>query len=68
MAGKIKHMVDFIIAERTKGKPTLVVTTTTKLILKGIDPAKYTVDSPDDPAVIEKLKQIALEMNVGLES
>ena len=66
MAGKIKQLADAIIAARSQGKATLVVTTRTKLILKGVDPDQYTVDSPDDPAVIDKLKQVAAEMNVTL--
>jgi hypothetical protein len=66
MAGKIKQMLDTIITLRSQGKPTLVITTRTKLIMKGIDPEQYTLDSPDDPAVIEKLRLIAAEMKIAL--
>ena len=66
MAGKIKRMIDSIITERAKGNPIMVSTTTTKLIVKGINPANYTLDSPDDYAVIERLRQIAAEMNVKI--
>ena len=66
MAGKIKQMLDTIITVRSQGKPTLVITTKTKLIMKGVDPDLYGPDSPDDPAVLAKLKQIAADMNVAL--
>jgi hypothetical protein len=33
----------------------------TKLMLKGIDPNKFTVQSPDDPAVIGKLEALLKE-------
>jgi hypothetical protein len=66
MAGKIKKMINCIIAERAKGNPVMVSTTTTKLIVKGINPANYTDDSPDDYFVMEKLRNIAKEMNVKI--
>ncbi len=66
MAGKIKKMIDCIIEERSKGNPIMVSTTKTKLIVKGINPASYTPDSPDDYFVIEKLRKIAAEMNVRI--
>lgn len=56
MAGKIRQMIDSIIKQRSKENPMLVSIVKTKLILKGIDPAKYTLQSDDDPVVIGKLK------------
>ncbi len=58
MAGKIKEMIDAILTKRSKGDPLLLKTTRTKLILKGINPDKYTLSSDDDPAVIEKLEKL----------
>ncbi len=66
MAGMIKRMIDNIIEKKTKGNPTLVLTTKTKFILKGLDPDFYTASSPDDPAIIAKLKTIASEMGITL--
>jgi hypothetical protein len=66
MAGRIKTMVDKIVAQRSKGNPTLVATTRTKLLLKGIDPEKFGLSSPDDPAIIAKLQLLAKELNVTL--
>lgn len=64
MPGAIKKMIDSIIDQRAKGNPSVVGLTKTKLILKGIDPAKFTDSSADDPAIIAKVKQIAVELNV----
>jgi hypothetical protein len=66
MAGQIKMMIDQIIEERSKGNALLVSTTQTKLILKGFDPVKYDASSPDDPAVIARLRQVAADLNVTL--
>lgn len=66
MAGKIKVLIDNLIEQRAKGNPSLESTTRTKLLLKGVDGAKYTASSDDDPAVIEKIRQIAKDMGVQL--
>jgi hypothetical protein len=62
----IKKMIDTIIDQRSKGNPSVVGLTRTKLILKGIDPAKFTATSADDPAIIAQVKHIAVELNVKL--
>jgi hypothetical protein len=36
------------------------------LILKGVNPDRYTAESPDDPAVITKVLAIAAELGVHL--
>jgi hypothetical protein len=66
MAGKIKREIDDIIARRSKGNSTVVQTTRTKLILKGINPDSYTITSADDPIVLEKLRQIAQDLGVAV--
>jgi hypothetical protein len=66
MSGKIKTMIDTLIEKRSKGNPTIVNTTRTKLILKGISPDNYTVLSTDDPVVIEKLNNLAKEWEIKL--
>ena len=62
MAGKIKQMIDMIIAQRAKDNPMLVGVVKTKLMLKGIDPNKFTLQSDDDPAIIAKLEAVAKEL------
>jgi len=66
MAGKIKQQMDALISEVSKSNPILINTTRTKLILKGLNPDKFTQDSPDDPVILEKLKNIAEAFGVNL--
>ncbi len=62
MAGKIKQMIDTIISQRAKDNAMLAGVIKTKLMLKGIDPGKFTPQSPDDPAVIGKLEILMKEL------
>ncbi len=62
MAGKIKQVIDMIIAQRAKDNPMLAGVIRTKLMLKGIDPNKFTPQSDDDPAILAKLDAIAKEL------
>jgi hypothetical protein len=64
MTGKIRKMIDQIIEKKSGGRSVLANVVETKLILKGIDPAKFTASSPDDPAMIARVSQIAAEMGV----
>jgi hypothetical protein len=66
MAGQIKAMLDRIIVERAKGDSVLVPLTRAKLILKGFDPDRFGPNTPDDPAVIARIRQIARELGVSL--
>ena len=59
-------MIDKVIEARAKGNPTIVQTTKTKLALKGINSDNYTKSSADDPAVMARLKDVALELGVTL--
>jgi hypothetical protein len=62
MAGKIKKMIDSIIEQRAKDNAMLAGVIKTKLMLKGIDPSKYTLQSEDDPAVIGKLEALVKDL------
>jgi hypothetical protein len=62
MAGKIKQMIDTIISQRAKDNTMLAGVIKTKLMLKGIDPSKFTSQSPDDPAIISKLEALMKEL------
>lgn len=68
MSGKIKKMIDTIIEQRSKGSPIIAGTVKIKLILKGINPDKFTIYSDDDPVIIKKLEQIAVDLGVDLYS
>ena len=66
MAGQIKRMLERIVDERGKGDDVLRMLTRAKLILKGFDPARYTLTSPEDPATVARVKQVARELGVML--
>lgn len=66
MAGKIKRYIDKIVSERSNGDDLLKEMTKTKLIMKGINPSKYSETSEDDPSVEAKLEAIAKEFNIKL--
>jgi hypothetical protein len=66
MAGQLKQMCERLIQERSKGSATLVVTTRTKLLLKGIPVNDFSDSSPDDPAMMQRLREAAGEMGVHL--
>jgi len=66
MAGKIKQIIDAIVAHRSRGNPTMAGFVRAKLMLKGIDPAAHTDTSSDDPAVLRKLESLARELGVDL--
>lgn len=61
MSGKIRQMIDCIMAQRAKGNPMLERAIKSKLILKGINPAKYTLQSDDNRDVIGKLEKMMQE-------
>lgn len=64
MAGKIKKMIDEIIEERSKGNPAIAEMTIAKLILKGLNPKRFDDNCDDDVVIIEKLMNIAKQLNV----
>lgn len=66
MAGNIRQMIDSIIDKRSKGNPTIALTTRTKFILKGVNPDRFNPQSADDPAILAKVRAIATEMGVSV--
>jgi hypothetical protein len=62
MAGQIKRMIDSIIQQRSKGDPLISIMTRSKLILRGVDPDRFSGDSADDPEVVTLLNVIAAEL------
>lgn len=58
MAGKIKLMIDAIVEQRTRNNPELIGVVRTKLMLKGVDPNRYTETSDDDPRILSILDAI----------
>jgi hypothetical protein len=66
LPGKIKNMIDTIVAQRSGGSEIIAGTVIVKLCLKGIIVKKYDKNSEDDPVVIDKLQKIAKELDVKL--
>jgi len=64
MAGQIKRMIDSILEQRSKGNPIVLSTTKTKLMLKGLNPDRFTMTSPDDPDVVARVRAAAAEFGV----
>src|ERR1039457_471473 len=62
MAGKIKEMIDFFFKQKAAGNPMLEKIIKTKMILKGINPGKYTRESDDDPEVLQQLDGMSMEL------
>jgi hypothetical protein len=62
VAGQIKHLIDNIVQQRAQGNKAVEHMTIAKLILKGIDPTKYTLQSEDDPAILSQLENLSREL------
>lgn len=66
MAGQVHTMIQKIIAQKSRGNSVIASSVRTKMILRGIMVNNYTEKTPDDPAVIQKLKNLAKEFDVIL--
>lgn len=64
MAGQVHALIEKIIKERSNGNASLALATATKLLMKGIDQKKWNAGSPDDAAMIAKVKAAAGELGV----
>jgi len=62
--GQTKRLLDAIIAQRSQGNVTIALALKTKLILKGLNPDRFTATSEDDPVVMAKAREIAASLNV----
>ena len=58
MAGEVKRLIDELIRIRSKGKPSLEPFVRVHLMLNGIDPDRFTADSPSDPALEQTLQKM----------
>lgn len=67
MAGKAREIIDLLVQQRAGQSPAAAHFIRTKLILRGIDPDKYTSDSPDDAQVLMTLREIAREYGLQLK-
>lgn len=60
-------MIDSVIAQRAGTNASIIQTTKSKFMLRGINPEKFNATSEDDPVIIEKIKIIAKEFNVKIQ-
>ena len=60
--GNIKKVIEAIIVRKGKGDPLIVINIRKKLVFKGINPAKYTCETIDDPVVLRKLMELARDL------
>jgi hypothetical protein len=58
-------MLDNIIQQRAKGNTAIALTTKTKLILKGVNPDRFSSTSEDDPQILAKVRVIAAELGAS---
>lgn len=66
MAGQIYNMIQKVITQKSRGNQIIAKSIKTKMILKGIAVDKYTPSSPDDPAVMQKIRDIAKEFGLTI--
>ena len=52
MAGKIRQIIDEILNKRAKGNEMLTTIIQSKMLLIGVNPNRYTLQSADDPLII----------------
>ena len=64
LAGQVQRMIQTVIKQKAKGNSVIENSIRTKMYLKGIVVDKYTAMSPDDPAVMQKVRDIAKEFGV----
>lgn len=63
MNGTVKRMIDKIIAAKAASAAEMSIVRT-KLMLKGIMPKDFTDSTPDDPAMIAKVRAAARDFGV----
>ena len=59
MTGTARRMIDTIILQKAHGDKTIEKSLRVKLILGGIMVDRLTESTPDDPALINKIKNVA---------
>jgi acetolactate synthase regulatory subunit len=64
--GKTRLILDSIITQRSGGDPMIAKLIRTKLMLKGINPDAYSLDTPDDPNLVNRLMELANKLGVKI--
>lgn len=58
MAGKIRKLIDELVAVRTKGSASVAHFVRAHLVLSGIDPDRFDETSADDPDIVARLEKM----------
>lgn len=66
VAGQVLVLINKLVDARAKGNAVIASTTRTKLLMKGIKAENWTASSPDDPAMLSKVREAAREMGVAI--
>jgi len=66
--GKTKLILDSIITQRSGGDPTVAKVIRTKFMLKGINPDAYSLDTPDDPNLVQRLMDLAKKLGIKIST
>ena len=66
MAGQIYNAIQTIIQQKSRGNELIAGSIRTNLILKGINITKYTPTSPDDPAIMQKVREVGSEFGIRI--
>jgi hypothetical protein len=66
--GRTKLILDSIITQRSGGDPMIAKVIRTKLMLKGINPDAYSLDTPDDPKLVRILMDLAGKLGVKIRA
>jgi len=61
MAGQIRNIIDTIIERRSRGNPTIALTTKTKFILKGVNPTDTIARRRTTPLSSRRSRQLPLK-------
>ena len=64
--GRTKLILDSIITQRSGGDSAVAKVIKTKLVLKGINPDAYSLDTPDDPNLVKRLMELAAKLGVKI--
>ncbi len=62
----MKHLIDYIVAEKAQGNAFQELNYTMKLMLKGIPVKTITEETLPDPHMLNKIYEAAKELNVQL--
>jgi hypothetical protein len=65
MAGQAKKLIDLLVSEKAKGNRDIENFIRVKLSMKGIPVNTLNESSADDPAVINKIKDVLKEFGVN---